>query len=126
MIVLVSAGLLTAIPFAHAASRLHRKEFRLRAGIYAVLAVALGVLASVTPQDAQGNAVGTAGHVLSTIVGFGAIAVMVVGCYQLAAVRREVYGIAAESQGRRSVAGPSAATNPPPETSVAPRYGYRP
>lgn len=94
-IVLLSAGVLTAIPFAHAASRLHRKGLWLRAGIYTAVTLMLGVLSSLTPRDAAGNTVGTAGHTLGTVVGSLAIALMAVGCFQLAALRREVYGLGA-------------------------------
>ncbi|MDF3291561.1 DUF4236 domain-containing protein [Streptomyces silvisoli] len=94
-IVVLSAGLFTAIPFAHAAARLQRRDVRLRAGIYAVAAATLGVLTSVTPQDRQGHAVGSVSHALSLIVGAGAIALMAVGCFQLTTLRREVYGLGA-------------------------------
>ncbi|MFF3914635.1 DUF4236 domain-containing protein [Streptomyces sp. NPDC001852] len=93
VIVLLSAGLFSAVPFAHAAARLGRRDLRLRAGIHAAVAAVLGVLTSITPQDAQGNPVGTAGHALSTIFGLLALALMVTACFQLVPLRREVYGL---------------------------------
>ncbi|MEV6054463.1 DUF4236 domain-containing protein [Streptomyces sp. NPDC052107] len=95
-IVLLSAGLFSAIPFAHAAARLSRKDLRLRAGIYAAVAAVLGVFVSITPQDAHGNPVGTAGHALSTIFAVLALALMATACFQLVPLRREVYGLEAE------------------------------
>lgn len=94
-IVLLSAGLFSAIPFAHAAARLRRKDLRLRAGIYAAIAAVLAVLFSVTPEDAQGNPVGTAGHALSAISTVLALALMAAACFQLVSLRREVYGLEA-------------------------------
>lgn len=92
-VVLLSVGLFSAIPFAHAAARLGRKDLRTRAGIYVAVAAVLGVLVSITPQDAQGNPVGTAGHVLSTIFAVLALALMGTACFQLVSLRREVYGL---------------------------------
>jgi hypothetical protein len=109
VIVVLSAGLFTAIPFAHAAARLQRRDVRLRAGIYAVAAVTLGVLTSVTPQDRKGNAVGPVGHALSLIVGAGAIALMAVGCFQLATLRRAVYGLGAVQPVHPAAADPAVA-----------------
>ncbi|MFE2962184.1 hypothetical protein ACFXKC_00565 [Streptomyces sp. NPDC059340] len=48
---------------------------------------------SITPEDAQGNPVGTAGHVLSTIFSILALAQMAAACFQLVPLRREVYGL---------------------------------
>jgi hypothetical protein len=93
--VLLSAGLFSAIPFAHAAARLRRKDLRLRVGAYAAVAIVLAVLSSITPQDAHGNPVGAAGHALSTIVAVLALAVMATACFQLVPLRREVYGLEA-------------------------------
>ncbi|MFD8749586.1 DUF4236 domain-containing protein [Kitasatospora sp. NPDC059577] len=93
VIVLLSVGLFSAIPFAHAAARLGRKGLRLRAGTYAAVAAALVVLSSITPKDAQGHAVGTAGHVLSAIFAILAVALMATACFQLVPLRREVYGL---------------------------------
>ncbi|MER5823420.1 DUF4236 domain-containing protein [Streptomyces mirabilis] len=92
-VVLLSAGLFSAIPFAHAAARLGRRELRVKAGIYGAAAVAVGLLASVAPQDAQGNPVGTAGSVLSTVSGLLALALMLTASLQLIPLRREVYGL---------------------------------
>lgn len=92
-IVLLSVGLLSAIPFAHAAARLGRKGLRLRAGIYAAVAAVAVVLSSITPKDAQGNAVGTVGHVLSAVFGVLAMALIATACFQLVPLRREVYGL---------------------------------
>lgn len=93
--VLLSAGLFSAIPFAHAAARLGRKGLRLRAGIYAAVAAVLVALSSITPKDAQGNAVGTAGHVLSSIFAILAMVLIATACFQLVPLRREVYSLAA-------------------------------
>ncbi|MFE3501707.1 DUF4236 domain-containing protein [Kitasatospora sp. NPDC059160] len=95
LVVLLSAGMFSAVPFAHAAARLQRKDLLVRAGCYAGAAVVFGVLSSLTPKDPKGNAVGAVGNVLSGITVLFAIAVIVTACYQLVPLRREVFGPAA-------------------------------
>ena len=104
--VLLSCGLLAAVPFAHASARLKRQDLRMRAIVYGGLGLALGILSSVVPHDAQGNAVGTVGSVLAGVVGVLAIAVMVTACLQLAPVRRAVFGLG-QPPLAPSAAGPS-------------------
>ncbi|MFI9157191.1 DUF4236 domain-containing protein [Kitasatospora aureofaciens] len=95
LVVLLSAGVLSAVPFAHAAARLQRKSLLVRAGCYAAAVVAFGALSSLTPKDAKGQAVGAAGNLLSGLSFLLLIAVIATACYQLVPLRREVFGLAA-------------------------------
>jgi hypothetical protein len=92
VITVFSVGLLAWIPFAHAASRLERKDILLRAGLYGLAALLVLIIAGVTPTDARGNPVGGTGHALSSIAATIAIILISVGCYQLTALRKAVYG----------------------------------
>ncbi|MEV7597860.1 DUF4236 domain-containing protein [Kitasatospora sp. NPDC089797] len=95
LIVLLSAGVLSAVPFAHAAARLQRRDLLVRAGCYAAAVVVFGALSSLAPKDAQGHAVGAGGNLLSGLSVLLLIATIVTACYQLVPLRREVFGLAA-------------------------------
>ena len=84
-----SAGLLAAIPFWHAASRLGRREVRSLALAYTLAGVYLLLLMILTPRRADGT---TANETLSTIGGFSILFIVIAGCVQLRSLRREVYG----------------------------------
>jgi hypothetical protein len=109
-VTLLSIGMLTWIPFAHAASRLDRRDLRVRSLAYGVAAILLVVLSALTPTDAHGNPAGASGRTLSTAVGVIAMAAIAVGCYQLAAVRRAVYASPAQPQMSRAAADPAVAS----------------
>jgi Helix-hairpin-helix motif len=61
------------------------------------------------PTDAHGNPAGATGQTLSTIVGVIAIALIAVGCYQLSAVRRAIYGIPGPLESSTAAADPAVA-----------------
>jgi hypothetical protein len=89
----LSFGLLTWVPFLHATIRTHRRAHRRMTLIYGAAAMVLFTLASASPDNAQGQAVGTLGNVLTALFGVLGLASMVVGCVQLSQVRNEVYGL---------------------------------
>jgi len=89
-VTILSAGFLTAIPFIHAAYRLHRRTTWLLAGGYVALSASCVVLIPLIgkPEGTIENAlyILTSGLWLMTIVG---------GWIQLPRLRREVYGLPA-------------------------------
>ncbi|WP_198319443.1 hypothetical protein [Actinopolyspora erythraea] len=87
----MSAGLLAWVPFAHAVRRLGGRSRARKAFGYGCVAVVMGVLAGLTPTDAEGDPVGVFGEVLSVVTGVTALAVMVTAVVQQAPLRREVY-----------------------------------
>lgn len=87
-ITVLSAGLLAAKPFWHAASRSRRSGPRRLALLYTVADVVLFVLLAVTPERQDGS---TANSAISTTGGFLVLLVVVAGCIQLRPLRREVY-----------------------------------
>jgi len=89
VLTIASVGLLAAVPFWHAASRLGRREVRTRALLYTAAAVVLIVLSALTPRQADGT---SSNEALSTIFAFSAVAVLVAACIQLRPLRREVFG----------------------------------
>jgi Helix-hairpin-helix motif len=85
---ILSAGLLAAIPFWHAWSRLRTDKLRTLALAYTAVDVALIVLISLTP-DRTANQSGN--QTVSTIGGFAVIAVVVAACIQLRGIRHAVF-----------------------------------
>jgi hypothetical protein len=94
-IVIFSAGLLAAVPFAHAAQRLRRPDLWRWATVYGALTVVLLILMPLTPTDAQSNPIGPVSSALSTLGGLLVMAIMVISCIQLRSVRRAAYGLPA-------------------------------
>ncbi|BAJ31828.1 MULTISPECIES: helix-hairpin-helix domain-containing protein [Kitasatospora] len=90
-----SFGLLTPVPFLHAAARLNRRALRIRAAVYAVLVVLLFTLNSFVPKDAQGHVTGKVGNALEGLWVLALIGLVTSACLQIAPVRREVFGLAA-------------------------------
>ncbi|GAA2102012.1 hypothetical protein GCM10009759_36180 [Kitasatospora saccharophila] len=90
-----SFGLLTPLPFLHAASRLNRRSLRIRAAVYAALVVLLFTLSSFVPHDAQGHVPRGVGDALEGLFVLGMIGTVGFACVQIGPVRREVYGLAA-------------------------------
>lgn len=89
VLTVLSAGLLAAVPFWHAWSRLRRPALRTLALVYTAIDVLLVVLLAATPDR---NPDGSSGNsAISTIGGFSFCAVVVVACIQLRGLRREVY-----------------------------------
>lgn len=92
VITVLSAGLLAWVPFVHAISRLGRRpEYVRRATLFGAAALVITLLLAIAPTDAQGNAVGRDGELLSALGGTLALVVIVLGCLQSAKLRREVY-----------------------------------
>ncbi|TKJ28330.1 hypothetical protein A6V29_02715 [Blastococcus sp. CCUG 61487] len=90
VLTIATAGLLAAVPFWHAASRLRRRDVRTLALAYTAADIYLIVLLSLTPPQQPD---GTSGNeTLSTIGGLSAVFVIVVACIQLRSLRRQVYG----------------------------------
>lgn len=84
-----TAGFLAALPFWHAARRLDRPSVRRLALIYTAVGAFLVVLMALTPES---NPDGSSGNsTISTIGGMAVVAVVVIACYQLVGLRREVY-----------------------------------
>jgi hypothetical protein len=88
---ILSAGVLAAIPFWHAQSRLNRPELRSLALAYSVAGVLIMAVHGITPKDAQGDPVGALGGVLETIAVLASLVVIVTACVKLAPVRREIF-----------------------------------
>jgi hypothetical protein len=89
VLVIASAGIFAAVPFAHAAHRLRRPSLWWWTALYAAATVALII---VMPSS-QGQPAAPTTGVRSTIGGIGAIALMVAACIQLSGIRRDVYGL---------------------------------
>jgi hypothetical protein len=87
----LTAGLLAAVPFWHAWSRLRRPALQKIAIVYTAVDVLLVGLLSVTPSPPPDGSSGNSA--LSTIGGFGVLAVVIVACIQLRGIRREVYAL---------------------------------
>lgn len=94
VIVIASAGVFAAVPFAHAAHRLRRPSLWWWTALYAAATV---VLTTIVPPS-EGQPAASTTDVRSTIVGVVAIAIMVAACIQLSGIRREVYGLPRPSQ----------------------------
>lgn len=88
---ILSAGILAAVPFWHAHSRLNRPGLRSLAVLYTVAGIAIMALHGVTPEDDLGNAVGALGGLLETIAVVGALIVMATACIKLSPVRRAIF-----------------------------------
>jgi hypothetical protein len=89
---ILSAGILSSVPFWHAARRLHRPGIYRAALIYTAAGVLLVLLAGLVPRNDQGEPLGATGSVLNTIYVLGALAVLVAACIQLRPLRAEVFG----------------------------------
>ncbi len=87
---ILTAGLLAAVPFWHAARRLGRPAVRRLALVYTALDAFLVVLLVLTPDPDPDGSPGNAA--VSTITGLVILAVVIVGCTQLRGLRREVHG----------------------------------
>ncbi len=87
VVTIATAGLLAAVPFFHAASRLDRPQLR-KVGAGMAAGSLLGyALFAVSPTDSTGQATGW----LSNVAVFILLAVMVVATLLLIGLRREVY-----------------------------------
>jgi DNA uptake protein ComE-like DNA-binding protein len=83
-VVVLTAGTFAWVPFLHAARRLRTPKARLLALVYGAVDVVLYVLLALTPKDSQGSG----GSAVSTIGGLLVVSVVIVGCIQLASLRR--------------------------------------
>lgn len=89
VVTIASAGIFTAVPFWHAASRLGRPEVRKLAIAYTVAGVGLVILTALNPRRADGS---YASELLNGLFAASALCVMIAGCVQLRGLRRRVYG----------------------------------
>jgi hypothetical protein len=89
VLVIASAGIFAAVPFAHAAHRLRKPSLWWWTALYAAATVAL---LFIMPSSQDASAASTT-DVRSTIGGIGAIAIIVAACIQLSGIRRDVYGL---------------------------------
>lgn len=78
------------MPFLHAAVRLGRRSLYMRAVVFGAAAAVVGVLMSLAPKDAAGQAVGTSGNLLNSLGVILALAVVAVACVQQGRLRREI------------------------------------
>lgn len=88
VVTVVTGGAFAWVPFLHAARRLRTPKARMLAVAYGVADVVMYVLLVATPKDGQGQVVNGP---ISTVGGLLMLAVMIVGCIQLASLRRMVY-----------------------------------
>lgn len=86
LVTLVTMGLMTWIPFVHAAVRLRTARARTLAAVFGALDVLIYVLLVLTPKDAQGNAVTSP---IGTVGGLLCLTSMIGGCVWLASLRRQ-------------------------------------
>jgi hypothetical protein len=89
----LSFGLLTWVPFLHAATRTRRRDLRRLTLLYGIAALGMVAAATASPKDAKGQAVGMLGNTLTALFGITALVSIAVGCVQLSRIRREVYGL---------------------------------
>ncbi|MGI5504190.1 ComEA family DNA-binding protein [Lentzea sp. CA-135723] len=89
VVVIVSAGLFAAVPFAHAANRLRRPALWMWTAIYA----AGGITMALIMPSSQDQPATSAGDLRSSIGAIIAIVIMVAACIQLSGIRREAYGL---------------------------------
>jgi hypothetical protein len=89
VVVIASAGIFAAAPFAHAAHRLRRPSLWWWTALYAAATVALLFIMPSSPGESAASTT----DVRSPIGGVGAIAIMVAACIQLSGIRRDVYGL---------------------------------
>lgn len=87
VITIATAGLLAAVPFFHAASRLDRPQLRKVGAAVAAAGLVGYALMAAAPTDATGEATGW----LSDVAVFVLLAVIVVATVLLIGLRREVY-----------------------------------
>ena len=89
VLTIATAGILTAVPFWHAASRLGRPDVRKLAIVYTLAGVYLVVLAVANPRQPDGS---YPSEPLQGLLGASALLVIIAGCFQLRGLRRQVYG----------------------------------
>ena len=88
VVTIATLGLFAWVPFLHASTRLDRPSPRRLAVVFGVIAAAVTVWASVSPDDE----VGGVWAVVDAIGAVVAIATIAVACVRLVPLRREVYG----------------------------------
>ncbi|WP_181309987.1 DUF2510 domain-containing protein [Nocardioides campestrisoli] len=87
VITIASAGLFSAVPFFHAASRLDRPHLRKVGAAFAAAGLVSFILLGSSPEDAEGTPTGWA----ADAGGLMALTVMLVATLLLIGLRREVY-----------------------------------
>ncbi|MFD4643256.1 hypothetical protein ACFWN2_38535 [Lentzea sp. NPDC058436] len=89
IVVIASAGLFAAVPFAHAAHRLRKRSLWQWTALYAIASIALVLLM----PSSQGQPAASTTDLRSSIGGLAVIVLIVAACIQLSGIRREVYGL---------------------------------
>lgn len=102
VVTVVSLGLLAWIPFVHAASRLRSRSRRMLAVVYAVAAVVILVMISVTPADTADMA--AADNAIGVVAGMLIPCVVISALVTQAFVRRQVYSDRQVSQEESALA----------------------
>ena len=87
LITILSCGLLAAVPFFHAASRLDRPKLRVTGAGFAAASILGWTLIGLSPEDADGVTTGVLPSIATVIM----LAVMVTATLLLIGLRREVY-----------------------------------
>lgn len=88
VITVASFGVLSAVPFFHAATKLHKRALRKIGAVYAAISVLGFALIGVAPVDADGSPTGTLSNVGAVLL----LGVMVVAIVQQIGLREDVYG----------------------------------
>jgi hypothetical protein len=92
VLVILSIGLLSPVPFAHAAGRLRDRRLWLITAVYTAAVATVFVLGSQAPKDADGQVV--VGGALTTVQVLLTMVIPVVACLHLRSVRRRAYRLA--------------------------------
>jgi hypothetical protein len=92
LVVIGSMGMLSAVPFGHAAVRLRAPRVWAATACYAAVAVTISLLLPVRAVDPEGRPL-PAQDGASPLVGFAILALVVVACLHLRSVRRRVYDL---------------------------------
>jgi hypothetical protein len=90
VVTIATVGLFAWVPFVHAAVRLGRKPLYARAAVFGAAAAVMFTLLSLSPKDAAGKTVGTAGNLLTSVAVVLGLVVVAVACVQQAKLRREI------------------------------------
>jgi hypothetical protein len=90
VVVIITAGIFSAVPFAHAAKRLRRPSLWRLTGVYAAVGVVLITIIELTPPGPNSSG---ASNAISTISSLLMLGTTIVACIQLRPLRREVYGL---------------------------------
>ena len=97
---IASSGIFAAVPFWHAAVRLGRPALWRPALFFSATGFAFLVINGLIPKDAAGDPIGGAATLAQNAVVAAALVLIVVACFLLRPLKREVYGPPAEAADR--------------------------